>query len=451
MRPRRFDWEGAARTATAIRDWAEARGQMPADRTLDLVGGVTEIAMDVSSRGDAAVLELTARFDATQSPPASLRVDPAEASEALAGLDSGLREAMEVSAANVRAVSEAQLQASAREIELPQGQTVRLREVAVGSAGIYVPGGRAAYPSTVLMCAIPARVAGVERLALASPPGPDGRISSLVLAAAELCGVDELYAMGGAQAVFAMAYGTETIAPVDVIAGPGNAWVREAKRQVCGLVGIDSLAGPSELMVIAGHDTDPAWAALDLCAQAEHGAEGPLIVAAVEDAVLEAIAAATRDLAAARPGVGDAPLALVQVPDLSDAIDLANAFAPEHLELLEEDAVLLADHVTTAGCVFAGRHSATAFGDYVAGSSHVLPTGGAGRFSGPLGPRTFQRSIATVQVPAAAAAKLAPYVETLARAEGFPVHGESAMIRKGAPRDGAGISGADANRPKRDH
>lgn len=451
MRPRRFDWEGAARTATAIRDWAEARGQMPADRTLDLVGGVTEIAMDVSSRGDAAVLELTARFDATQSPPVSLRVDPAEAGEALAGLDSGLREAMEVSAANVRAVSEAQLQASAREVELPQGQTVRLREVAVGAAGIYVPGGRAAYPSTVLMCAIPARVAGVERLALASPPGPDGRISPLVLAAAELCGIDELYAMGGAQAVFAMAYGTETIAPVDVIAGPGNAWVREAKRQVCGLVGIDSLAGPSELMVVAGHDTVPEWVALDLCAQAEHGAEGPLIAAAVEDAVLEAIAAAAEDLAAARPGIGDAPLALVQVPDPSDAIDLANAYAPEHLELLEEDAVLLADRVTTAGCVFAGRHSATAFGDYVAGSNHVLPTGGAGRFSGPLGPRIFQRPIATVQVPAAAAAKLAPHVDTLARAEGFPVHGESATIRQGAPRDGEGIADPDADRPKRDH
>ena len=235
--------------------------------------------------------------------------------------------------------------------------------------------------------------------------------------------------MGGAQAIFALAYGTETVAPVDVIAGPGNAWVREAKRAVYGQVGIDSLAGPSELMVVAGHDVDPEWVALDLCAQAEHGAEGPLVAVAVEEAVLSAVDEAAERAAAERPGVGDAPLALTRVPDLSDAIDLANAFAPEHLELLEEDAVLLAEKATTAGCVFAGRHSATAFGDYAAGSNHVLPTGGAGRFSGPLGPGAFRRKISNVSVPAAAAAALAPHVDALARAEGFPVHGESAMIR----------------------
>jgi histidinol dehydrogenase len=205
--------------------------------------------------------------------------------------------------------------------------------------------------------------------------------------------------------------------------------VREATRAVSGTVGIDSLAGPSELMLVAGHDTNPEWAALDLCAQAEHGAEGPLVAVAVEQTVLEAVAAAT-EKAAERDGIGDAPLALVQVPDLSDAIDLANAFAPEHLELFEEDAALLAERVTTAGCVFVGRYGATAFGDYVAGSNHVLPTGGAGRFSGPLGPGVFRRRIAAVKVPAGAAAKLAPHVDALARAEGFPVHGESAMIRR---------------------
>ena len=221
-----------------------------------------------------------------------------------------------------------------------------VREVPVAAAGLYAPGGRAAYPSSVLMCAIPAQVAGVERIALASPPGPDGTVNPLVLAAAELCGVEEIYAMGGAQAIFALAHGTETIAPVDVIAGPGNAWVREAKRAVSGTVGIDSLAGPSELMLVAGDGTDPEWAALDLCAQAEHGAEGPLVAVAVEEAVLEAVAAATEQAAAEHEGIGDAPLALVQVPDLSDAIDLANAFAPEHLELFEEDAALLADRVT---------------------------------------------------------------------------------------------------------
>jgi histidinol dehydrogenase len=280
------------------------------------------------------------------------------------------------------------------------------------------------------MCAIPARVAGVERLALASPPGPDGAVTPLVLAAAALCGVDEVYAMGGAQAIFALACGTESVAPVDVIAGPGNSWVREAKRAVSGTVGIDSLAGPSELMVIPGnHDGDAEWAALDFCAQAEHGAEGPLVAASADQAVLDGVAAATERAAADRPGVGDAPLAVVQVPGPSDAIDLANAFAPEHLELFDEDAVALVDRVTSAGCVFVGRHGATAFGDYVAGSNHVLPTGGAGRFSGPLGPGTFRRKIATVEVPAAAAAKLAPHVDRIARAEGFPVHGESAMIR----------------------
>jgi histidinol dehydrogenase len=419
MRIRRFAWEGAGPTAEQLRAWGGSTASGP---------DVTAIQREVLDGRDAAVLALTARFDATDNPPSSLRVDRAVATAALAGLDAPLRESLDLAAANVRAVAEAQLAAGPRRVDLPQGQSVELRAVPVAAAGIYAPGGRAAYPSSVLMCAIPARVAGVERIALASPPGPDGDLNSLVLAAAALCEVDEIYAMGGAQAIFALAYGTETVAAVDVIAGPGNAWVQEAKRTVVGTVGIDSYAGPSELMAIAGHDTDPAWVALDLCAQAEHG-EGPLIAVAVEEAVLEGIAVATESAAAARAAVSDSPLALVQVPDLSDAIDLANAFAPEHLELLEEDAVLLADRVTTAGCVFAGRHSATAFGDYAAGSNHVLPTGGAGRFSGPLGPRAFQRSIATVQVPAGAAAKLAPHVEALARAEGFPVHGESAMIR----------------------
>jgi histidinol dehydrogenase len=421
MRSRRFDWEGAIATATAIRDWSGA--SLP---TVD----VTAIEREVVEGGDAAVLRLTARFDATGSPPAALRVAEGETARALTALDPTIREAMEVAAANVRAVAAAQLGHDRHEVELPQGQTVTVRGVPVGAAGVYAPGGRAAYPSSVLMCCIPAQVAGVERVALASPPGADGHLHPLVLAAAALCEVDEVYAIGGAQAIFALAHGTETIDPVDVVGGPGNAWVREAKRAVSGRVGIDSLAGPSELMLVAGHDTDPAWAALDLCSQAEHGPDSPLLAVAVEEAVLEAVAAAAENAAAERLGVEEAPLALVLVPDLSDAIDLANAFAPEHLELLEEDAALLAERVTTAGCVFAGRHSATAFGDYVAGSNHVLPTGGAGRFSGPLGPGVFRRSIATVQVPAGAAAKLAPHVDALARAEGFPVHGESAMIRR---------------------
>jgi histidinol dehydrogenase len=421
MKVRRFEWEGAGNTATAIRSWT-AIETAPVD--------VTPIEREVRQGGDAALLELTARFDATERAPESLRVPRDELESALAGLDPGIRKSLEIAVANVRTVALAQVDGAPNRVQLPQGQTVLLRSVPVRAAGLYAPGGRASYPSSVLMGAVPARAAGVERLILATPPGPDGAIDPLVLATAAICEVDEVYAIGGAQAIFALAYGSESVAPVDVVAGPGNAWVREAKRAVSGTVGIDSLAGPSELMLIAGHDTNPEWAALDLCAQAEHGGEGPLIATAVEEAVLEDIAVATEQAVAERSGVGEPPLALVLVPDLTDAVDLANAFAPEHLELLEEDAALLADQVTTAGCVFAGRHSATAFGDYVAGSNHVLPTGGAGRFSGPLGPDVFRRKIATVEVPADAAAKLAPHVDALARAEGFPVHGESAMIRR---------------------
>ena len=426
MRVRRFEWDAAGPTAREIRLWHLDAGAAVPD--LD----VAAIRQEVREGGDEAVLGLTARFGPAGAPPSALRVerDTADAALAgLAGLDPALRESLEVAAENIRTVAEAQLEPDAREVRLPQGQTVTVGSVPVSAAGIYAPGGRAFYPSSVLMCAIPARVAGVERVALASPPGPEGDLHPIVLAAAALSEVDEIYAMGGAQAIFALAYGTETIAPVDVIAGPGNAWVQDAKREVQGLVGIDSYAGPSELMVIAGHDADPEWIALDLCAQAEHGEESPLLVAAVEERVLDEIEAAVVDAAGSRPSVADAPLATVQVPDAEAAIALANAFAPEHLELVEEDAALLAGRVATAGCVFVGRTGATAFGDYVAGSNHVLPTSGAGRFTGPLGPGTFRRAIAVVEVPPEAAAKLAPHVDTIARAEGFPVHGESAIIR----------------------
>jgi len=420
VRVRRFDWEGAATSATAIRAWVEESSA---------VVDVAPIENLIREGGDAAVIALTNRYDATERPLSSLRVDPAEAEAALAALPPELRAALDIAAANVRAVAESQLH-EPRRVELPQGQAVTVREVPVGAAGIYTPGGRAAYPSSVLMCAIPADVAGVERVALASPPGADGCLHPLVLAAAALCGIEEIYAIGGAQAIFALAHGTETIPPVEVVAGPGNRWVTEAKRFVYGRVGIDSLAGPSELMIVAGHDTNPEWAALDLCAQAEHGADSPLLVTAVEEHVLDAVLEATERAAAARPSVTDAPLALIAVPDLSDAADLANAFAPEHLQLFEEDAVLLAERIRTAGCVFAGRYGATAFGDYAAGSNHVLPTGGAGRFSGPLGPAAFRRRISTVELDAGSAAELAPQVDALAQAEGLPVHGESAMIRR---------------------
>jgi len=420
MNVRRFEWEGAFETAVAARSW-----MLSAFPEAD----VAEIKQRVFSEGDAAVLDLTARFDATAVRPTSLQVPREEAERALVELDPALRESLEVAAANVRLVAESQVDGEPRRVELPQGQSVTVREVPAYAAGVYAPGGRAVYPSSVLMCAIPARVAGVERVALASPPGPDGHVDPLVLAAAELSGVDEIFAMGGAQAIFAFAFGTETVNSVNVIAGPGNAWVRQAKLAVSGIVAIDSLAGPSELMVIAGHDVNPQWAALDLCAQAEHGPESPLLLVAVEEAVLQAVVGATELAAAERPGVADAMLGVVQAPDLEAAVELANEFAPEHLEILADDAGLLAANVTTAGCVFAGHHSATAFGDYVAGSNHVLPTAAAGRYSGPLGPGVFRRKIATVEVNAMAAANLAQHADAIARAEGFPVHGESAMIR----------------------
>jgi histidinol dehydrogenase len=418
MRIRRFECTEAATVAEQIRAWtAGAAPEVDVD----------PIAREVIEGGDEALLRLGERFDGAA--PQSLRVAEDELREALESLDPAVREALEVAAANIRAVAEAQVDDSPHKVELPQGQAVVLRDVAVGSAGVYAPGGRAAYPSTVLMCCIPARVAGVSRIAVASPPGEDGRVHPVTLAACGLCEVDEVYAMGGAQAVVALACGTETVEPVDVVTGPGNAWVQEAKRWAYGRVGIDGIAGPTELMLVAGHDTELEWAALDLCAQAEHGADSPLIAVAVEEAVLDGIETAVQSTAAERPSVADAPLALVQVPDLGDAVALANAYAPEHLQLMSEDAAQMAGLVRFAGCTFVGRSSGTAFGDYAAGSNHVLPTGGTGRFAGPLAPAVFRRQIANVSLPGPAAAALAPSVDALARAEGLPVHGESARAR----------------------
>lgn len=422
MKIKRFEWRDPLKTALDVRSWAFE---------VDTEVAVAKIEEEVCNEGDVAIRHLTARFDATECDPDSLQldVDPAEMAVALENVDLHLREALGIAAENIRLVAEAQVVEGEHRVTLPQGHAVTIREVPVRAAGIYVPGGRAAYPSSVLMGCIPARVAGVERVVLASPPEADGHIAQPVLAAAALCGVDEVYAMGGAQAIFALAYGTETIEDVDVVAGPGNAWVQAAKDAVSGAVGIDALAGPSELMIVIESQEDASWAALDLCAQAEHGPDSPLLVASTDSGVLGAVSAATEAAAAERPGVANAQLALVETPNVASALDLANEFAPEHLELLGERAARRADRITTAGCVFKGRLGATAFGDYIAGSNHVLPTAGTGRYFGPLGPGTFRRKISTVEVPAEAAAKLAPHVDRIARAEGFPVHGESAMIR----------------------
>jgi histidinol dehydrogenase len=418
MRIERFDWDGrdARGLATRVRDLQPALGEV--------ADPVRVIVAAIRAEGDSALVEIEGRFAEGEVEADSIMQSDEAIAAARSSLDQELIEAMELAAANIRAVAEAQL-ADARQVELEQGQTVELREVAVGSAGVYAPGGAAAYPSTVLMGCIPAKVAGVQRVAVATPPP----VSEITLAAAAIAGADEVYAMGGAQAVAVLALGTERIQPVDVVAGPGNRYVQEAKRQLAGEVGIDGIAGPSELMVIAGDTANAGWMGLDLCAQAEHGPDGLLVAAAVETVILDAIEENVERIAAERGIIEDAALALIAVPETEAGVALANAIAPEHLEILTEDAELLAGTVTTAGCIFIGERSATAFGDYAAGSNHVLPTGGAGRFQGPLGPGVFRRRISTVEITQDAARELAPAVATLARAEGFPLHADSVEAR----------------------
>jgi histidinol dehydrogenase len=301
-----------------------------------------------------------------------------------------------------------------REVALPEGQLVRLREVAVRRAAIYVPGGRAPYPSTVVMGVVTARAAGVEEVVVCAPGA-----HPLILAACALCEADAVFRMGGAHAVAALAYGTETVPRADVIAGPGNLYVQEAKRLVSGDVGIDGFAGPSDVLVLASEGADPALVAIDLAAQAEHG-EGTIVCAVSDDPdLLDAI-----DL-----DPGAAVAALVDAPDLDAALAFAEAFAPEHLELIGPDAEALAPRVRSAGCVFVGRDSATAFGDYVAGSNHTLPTGGAARFASGLSARHFRRRMSEVRIGPAAAA-LARAGAPIARAEGFERHAASMEVRE---------------------
>ncbi len=377
---------------------------------------VSAILDEVRRDGDAAVLRLTERFDHAELRPDQLQVDARELEASLGVLEPAVLEGLRLAVDNVRTVARAQLREPVV-VDLPQGQGVEIAEVPVRRVGVYAPGGRAAYPSSVIMCAVTARAAGVEEVAVCAPPGPEGRAHPVVLAACVLCGVVEVYRMGGAQAIGALAYGTESVPAVDVVVGPGNAYVREAKRQVAGEVGIDSLAGPSELAVVATAGADPDLIALDLMAQAEHG----------QDSVLTLISpdASLRDAVVERYGDSEPRLRVLAAPDAREAVRLADSLAPEHLQLMGEEAESLADGVRSAGCLFVGGNAATAFGDYVAGSNHVLPTGGAARFSSALSPATFRRRMARVTVPDGAAARLAPAGAAVARAEGFPVHAES--------------------------
>src|SRR4051794_18552900 len=391
---------------------------------------VRAIVDQVRAGGDAALAELAERFDPAGVAPDRLAVTSEEIEGGLGWAEPELRDSLRVAIANVRAVAEAQVGHGAI-VELGDGQSIDIAEVPVRRVGAYVPAGRAPYPSTVIMCAITARVAGVQEIAICSPPAvADARVHPMILAACALCGVNEVYRVGGAQAIAALAYGTESVEPVDVIVGPGSPYVQEAKRQVSGVVGIDSIAGPSELVVVATDDADPQLIALDLLAQAEHGADSPVAVISNSGLLLDMVVEAVNRLGAERPSVSDALLAVIEAPDAIAAVKLADAIAPEHLELIGDEAEDEVELVTGAGCVFIGEMGGTAFGDYVAGSNHVLPTGGAARFASALSPRTFRRRMSRVSLTDEAAARLAPHGDAIAQAEGFPVHGESMERRR---------------------
>jgi histidinol dehydrogenase len=426
MRVERIEWDGRAAGGLA----GAIRAARPDPE--EVHPAVAEIIRAVGDHGDEAVRELTRRLDGVEVAAGSIRADRELIKRASEAVPADVRAAMELAAANIRSVAEAELAATFPvDVELSDGQRIRIVDSSVDAAGVYIPGGKAAYPSSVLMCCVPARIAGVGRIAVASPPGHDGQVSPAVLAACAVAGVDEVYAMGGAQAIAALALGTEGIDRVDMIAGPGNRYVVEAKRLLSARVGIDGIAGPTELVVIADESADPDWVALDICAQAEHGAEGLLAVLAADGGLLDSVAALLADRASVRPSVTDATVSLVEAPAVDAALALADALAPEHLELQLVDADAEMARRRVAGCVFVGTHAGAAFGDYAAGSNHVLPTGGAARFGRPLGVRTFLRRTSIVSIPARGAAALAPAASVLARIEGFPVHGESVEARAG--------------------
>jgi histidinol dehydrogenase len=382
---------------------------------------VAEIIARVRASGDDALRFYTREFDTGGTTPSALRVPEAELDTALDRLDASVRDGLEQAIANVRKVAEAGLTEDRTVVF--DGHEVTLREVPVDRAAVYVPGGRAPYPSTVVMGVVTAHVAGVRDIAVCAPPGANGEVNSAVLGACRLAQASVVYRMGGAQAIAALAFGTETVGPVDVIVGPGNLYVQEAKREVFGQVGIDGFAGPSDLMAIADADAEPDGLALDLLAQAEHGA-GSLVVAISTSPEL---IAALEERIAGEPGT-EAVLRLIQVADLDQALAIAEAFAPEHLQLVGARAEALAGQVRHAGCVFVGGASGTAFGDYIAGSNHVLPTNGAARFASALSPMHFRRRFTEVRIGSDAPA-LARAAAPIARAEGFELHARSMEAR----------------------
>jgi histidinol dehydrogenase len=395
---------------------------------------VAEIVAAVRDKGDAALLELTERYDRVALTAAGLAVTEAELEAAPRAVGPATMAALRYAAARIERFHEAARPRSWRltdEHGSQLGQEMR----PLDRVGIYVPGGRAAYPSTVLMAAVPARVAGVREIVLVSPPGPDGGVAPAVLAAARLAGVTEVYRVGGAQAVAALAYGTETIRRVDKIVGPGNIYVALAKALVFGDVGIDMLAGPSEVLVIADETADPVLLAADLLAQAEHDPMARAVALSPSDAVLDATAVEVERQLAALPrrAIAASALgshgALVRTASVEDAVDLANRLAPEHLELMVAAPAALLPRVRHAGAVFLGRCSPEVVGDYVAGPNHVLPTGGTARFASALSTEDFVKRLSVIDYTAQGLAAAWPHVNELSRVEGLDGHGEAARVR----------------------
>ena len=394
---------------------------------------VAAIIADVRARGDAAVIDYTQQFDRHFLTAATLPVSAAEIARAVASIAAPLMAALELAASRIEAFHRAQLPSDLRMTD-EAGLTLGLRWGALDSVGLYVPGGKAAYPSSVLMNALPARVAGVERIAMCVPC-PDGVLNPLVLAAADLAGVSEIYRVGGAQAVAAMAYGTASIAAVDRIVGPGNAYVAEAKRQVFGRVGIDNIAGPSEVLILADASNDPAQIAMDLLAQAEHdeAAQSILITddAAFADAVAEAVARAIPTLprAAIAGASWNRHGAIILVRDWNEAVALSDRIAPEHLQIMTAEPEALFARIRHAGAVFLGAWCPEAVGDYIAGPNHVLPTGRTARFASGLGVFDFLKRTTWVSADAEALARIGPAAMALAAAEGLHAHGRSISLR----------------------
>ena len=428
--PHRFD-----AADPGFREKFEAHFGAPRAAEVDVQSVVADILADVKTRGDAAVREYTAKFDGFDLPPGSYKITEDAIAAVAARCPQDVRDALALAAARIEAFHRNQLP-DLESYTDAAGVSLGSRWTPVDAVGLYVPGGRAAYPSSVLMNAIPAMVAGVPRLVMMAPT-PDGELNPHVMAAVQLSGITEVYPVGGAQAVAALAFGTEAVAPVSKIVGPGNAFVAEAKRQVFGLVGIDMIAGPSEILIVADARNDPSWIAADLLSQAEHDADAQSVLITDDHGFANAVCAALDVQLKALPRAdiaGDSWRtngAVIVVPKLDDALSLVDFIAPEHLELAVSDPLLFADKIKNAGAIFLGRHTPEAIGDYVAGPNHVLPTSRSARFSSGLNVLDYMKRTTLVGCSPSSLGEIGPAAVTLARAEGLEAHALSVAIRLG--------------------